>query len=853
MRVAVKLLLIGFGGLALLGGGVALAVALFPEQALVSWFQERLMDLALERSFRAGPADLPERVEGLLENAGVRYGLAPLGLVLFVAGLIAGRAKVPLSEDEVGEEAPREVVAPVEKKTQKKVCRQAVALARAGRHFEAAELCFQHYLNDEAAGYFIEAGELIRAAEIRHDQNRFLECSDLYLQAGSYDSAGAILCQEEEWVRAADAYVAGGNHSVAAEMFEKAGDWRRAAECYEECDFSRHAAKAWVRCHEWLRAATSLETVIAELQMNAGFGDEKSRAELRKLVRMAGDLYQRADRDLKAQKVLERGECWAAAGEIALRCGREAAAADLFLRAHDAPRAAEVLKALGRDVDARRVLAEYHRDRGEEAEAAQAFADAGEHMAAGDLYRMLNRFEEAGECYEMQGEYAQAAEMFGGAGNRERAAENYERGGAHAEAAEWWALVGDGEREAGCLVKAGEYLRAGALHREAGRDDEAITALQQLGPDHADFPRASAILGEIFRGRGQHSLALKKLTYAVGDARLDRDNVQAFFGLAAVHESTEDYREALESFEKILAFDYNYPDVAKRVADCKEKVQAQMDCEEAKRSPLSGSLQQGRYRIVGKLGRGGMGIVYKAKDTVLDRVVAFKVLPDTLNENPKALKNFLREAKSAAQLNHQNIVTIYDAGEQDAVYYIAMEYVDGNTLKEIVKARGKISCSGTVHVLGQMCEALSYAHEQKIVHRDIKTANTMWTRDRKAKIMDFGLAKVIEEVRNHTTVVSGTPYYMSPEQTLGKNVDHRTDIYSLGVTIFELATGILPFREGNLPYHHVHTPAPDPREINPEVSPTLQRIILRCLQKAPDARYGSAREILAELRAAPKT
>jgi serine/threonine-protein kinase len=179
-----------------------------------------------------------------------------------------------------------------------------------------------------------------------------------------------------------------------------------------------------------------------------------------------------------------------------------------------------------------------------------------------------------------------------------------------------------------------------------------------------------------------------------------------------------------------------------------------------------------------------------------------------------------------------------------------MEYVDGNTLKEIIKHRGKISPGGIVHVLTQMCEALAYAHEQKVVHRDIKTANTMWTRDRKAKIMDFGLAKVIEEVRNHTTVVSGTPYYMSPEQTLGKNVDHRTDIYSLGVSLFELATGTLPFREGNLPYHHVHTPPPDPREFNAELPPLIVNIIARCLEKEPANRYQSALEIVTELKAA---
>jgi serine/threonine-protein kinase len=245
-----------------------------------------------------------------------------------------------------------------------------------------------------------------------------------------------------------------------------------------------------------------------------------------------------------------------------------------------------------------------------------------------------------------------------------------------------------------------------------------------------------------------------------------------------------------------------------------------------------------------------MGIVYKARDTVLDRIVAFKVLPDTLKENPQALRNFLREAKSAAQLNHPNIVTIYDAGEQDGRTYIAMEYVDGNTLKEIVRRRGPIATGGVLHVLTQLCEALAYAHDKKVIHRDIKTANAMWTRERKAKIMDFGLAKVVEEVRNHTTLVSGTPYYMSPEQTLGGPVDHRTDLYSLGVTIFELATGRLPFTDGNIPYHHVHTPAPDAREIKADVPELLARVIARCLRKDPAERYGSAREILSELRTA---
>ena len=214
---------------------------------------------------------------------------------------------------------------------------------------------------------------------------------------------------------------------------------------------------------------------------------------------------------------------------------------------------------------------------------------------------------------------------------------------------------------------------------------------------------------------------------------------------------------------------------------------------------------------------------------------------------PTALSKFLREAKAAAQLNHPNIVTVYDAGESEHGFYLAMEYVDGTTLKELLQRRGKIAPGGVLYVLRQMADALAYAHSKKVVHRDIKTANTMWTAGKQVKIMDFGLAKLMEEVRNATTLVSGTPFYMSPEQTLGRNVDHRTDLYSLGVTTFELATGQLPFRKGNVPYHHVHTPPPDPRELDAEIPAPLAALILKCLEKDPEDRFSSGTEILEEL------
>jgi tetratricopeptide (TPR) repeat protein len=727
----------------------------------------------------------------------------------------------------------------------KKAGRDAARIARKGNPMEAGELCIAVGLLDEAAAYFEKAEAWERAAAIRHDQKRFADAAALYQKAGDPDSAGSIYAGQEDWSHAAEAYVQAGNLSVAAEMYEKAGDDRRAAQCFQKCDFPRYAAKAYIRCEEWLPAAECLEKVMAD-EATGGAGDARKQAERVKLVRMTGTLFERAGRLDRACRVLEKGGAHLAAAEIAERLGERERAAELFLEGKDHERAAAAFEALGQGERAARLRGEIARDRGDPTEAARQLERAGEWMEAGDLYRLAERYAEAGACYERFGDGAQAAEMFNLAGDRGRAAQNYERAGLYAEAAELSALDGDAAREAELLEKAGEHLRAGRLHLEAGRIEEAIGALQKVASEDAEAANAAALLGRIFRDQQKHPLAIAKLREAIAGREIDRGSVDAFFCLATVLEATDAWSEATELYERVLAFDYHYEDTAERL----ERTRARVDQAQAAptAAPAAGSGTSGRYIIRETLGRGGMGIVYKAEDTVLDRIVAFKVLPESFKENPQALKNFLREAKSAAQLNHPNIVTVYDAGEQDGDFYIAMEYVDGNTLKDIIKRRGKIAPKGILHVVSQLCEGLAFAHEKKIVHRDVKNANAMWTRDRMAKIMDFGLAKVVEEVRNHTTVVSGTPYYMSPEQTLGKNVDHRSDLYSLGVSIFEMATGTLPFTEGNLPYHHVHTEPPRPQDVEPGLPDPIARVIERCLRKDPGERYQSAREIIAELR-----
>jgi serine/threonine protein kinase len=231
-----------------------------------------------------------------------------------------------------------------------------------------------------------------------------------------------------------------------------------------------------------------------------------------------------------------------------------------------------------------------------------------------------------------------------------------------------------------------------------------------------------------------------------------------------------------------------------------------------------------------------MGIVFKARDRRLGRVVALKRLPENLRDHPTAVQLFLREARAAASLNHQNIVTLFDADQENGNYYITMELLEGLPFDAIQKRRGPLSPRDVVRLGVQAATGLQYAHDRRIVHRDIKTANLFFTKDRTVKIMDFGLAKMIEEVRRSTTVIGGTPYYMAPEQAAGESVDHRADLYAFGVTLFELLTGRVPFGKGDVLYHHRHTPPPDPRSLAKDLPDPLAELVLRLMAKNPDDR-----------------
>src|SRR5204863_5197547 len=239
------------------------------------------------------------------------------------------------------------------------------------------------------------------------------------------------------------------------------------------------------------------------------------------------------------------------------------------------------------------------------------------------------------------------------------------------------------------------------------------------------------------------------------------------------------------------------------------------------------------YKILGKLGEGGMGVVYKAEDTKLKRVVALKFLPSHLSASEQDKARFIQEAQAASALNHPNVCSIIDIQQHDGQMFIVMEFVDGQTLRE---KKGSISFKQAVDIGIQVADGLAAAHEKGIVHRDIKPENIMIRKDGIAQVMDFGLAKLQGNVSRLTKEGStvGTAGYMSPEQVQGQEADHRSDIFSLGVLLYELLTGELPFKgvhESALMYEIVNIDPPPPSAIKPELDPELDRIVLECLQK----------------------
>jgi len=522
----------------------------------------------------------------------------------------------------------------------------------------------------------------------------------------------------------------------------------------------------------------------------------------------------------------------------------------------DMSAAARALQRDGHTRVAHLLLARLHAEQGHRDRAAENYEAAGRPLEAAALLAEIGEFARAATLYAQGGDERRAGEMFREAGEWQSAGESFESAQDWDSAVVCFREAGDLDRWIGVLERKGEHFEAAEVARESGDKGRSIRLLQRVGSGDPRYTEACRLLAEAFEAEGHTDLAAAKLEECIEAEGEDGDPALRS-RLADLLDGAGQAERALQVLEALRGDHPTFPNVASRIEGLRKRRSHEGVAASASQSlqqtgPLAQTptafLEGNRYEILAELGRGGMGVVYRALDRRLNREVALKRLPENLQDHPKAIQLFLREAQSAARLNHRNIVTVYDTDQEGGNFFITMELLQGFPLNVIRKKKGRLAPRDVARIGAQVASGLAYAHGQRIIHRDIKTANLFFTTDKVVKIMDFGLAKMIEEVRKGATVIGGTPFYMAPEQGLGGHVDHRADIYALGITLFELSTGNVPFREGDVAYQHRHEDPPDPRSLADDLPDALAELILRMLVKDPAQRVGTAQEVEDRLR-----
>ncbi len=683
-----------------------------------------------------------------------------------------------------------------------------------------------------------------------------------------------------------------GNLVKAARLSLDAGDWRGAAQHFNDAQRPLDAARALRKGEAWEQAAQQFETArdfssAAQCYVKAGLKSDALRA-----------LEQTEDLAQAAALADQLGDPRRAA-QIYQRLGKVADAADRYQRAGDAVKAGtlraeqaeqheqwrEAAQAWAQAQQWERALGCLDR-LGDDRGAAQLLQRLGKHEAAGDRFARVGAFAESAAAYELQGLFRKAAMS-------------------HQKA-------GDTERAIRCLTLEGDKIAVIKLRQALGQTEEALRVAQAVSPTDGAYIEAQQIVAIIHMNRGETAAAARALL-GLMDAPLSpaikvatgRRAVELFLELndgahgrqvldklAGLVQHGSDEERWLFSVQKRLAEipaqDLHEavirtphtasatPTIAMSLANA-ESTESFEDAAVGEATAIypggkgegrrgsSGEIPlitdgwphgvpealSGRYGELERLGQGGNGVVFRATDKLLGRQVVLKFMIQGSMPSETARKYFLREVKLSASLNHPNIVHIYDMGNTDDVLWYAMEFIDGVPLTAHLALGQPIrDIVFLMSVVDQLCAALDHAHVQGLVHRDIKPDNVLVANDGTVKLLDFGLARAMDEGFGEQSVLAGTPYYMAPEQLDGSHVDHRADIYALGVVLFRMFTGHLPFSDGNIFVAHAVEPVPDPRKYNRDLPAEAVAVVMKAMAKKPADRYSNCRQIALDVHAA---
>jgi CHASE2 domain-containing sensor protein/predicted Ser/Thr protein kinase len=393
--------------------------------------------------------------------------------------------------------------------------------------------------------------------------------------------------------------------------------------------------------------------------------------------------------------------------------------------------------------------------------------------------------------------------------------------------------------------------------------DERIRTLQRVPKESPDYRRACTLLGQAFMEKGLFSMAEKAFQKAIEGKELSDESKETYYLWGLLHEKQNQLDKAKEIYETIHTFDSSYKDVTQRIENIEDMKTQALQREVARTQPIDAEALGAikiepdliivkRYRIIKEIGKGGMGRVLLVHDMKLDELIAFKLLMPYMAGEEENIKRFTREIKITRKINHPNVIRVFDIGEWRGNHFITMEYIEGGNLNDW-RRENSDNIEGKIDLVLQMCAGLSAAHRLGIIHRDIKPENILIAGGEEVKIVDFGIARGIGVgTRTIDGKIIGTPEYMSPEQIQGFDLDQRSDIYSLGVVLYQLFSGHLPFTAqniGHLLLKHMNEQPIPLRKINQQIPPWLENVILKCLEKDAERRYQNTNEIIEDIKA----
>lgn len=760
---------------------------------------------------------------------------------------------------------------------------QQVALLRAAHKLEkrkdfmgAGEVYESLEAWGQAAECFYQAGDLSRSAVAWHKAGDAQRAVELYEADENFEAAAALATAEGMRDRAAKNHKAAAEQAYSdnrfaksAELFERAHEFERAGRMYESLKRDADA----LRCYERGGATDRVEQILNRVIANPHIDVLDGSAEL---VRRSAELLAKSGKLIEAAQALEKSGDFVRAGEIYERAEAWDLAGEAFFRAEQMERADACYSHCVDTTKAADFRARVALQRGDWAEAGKQFVLANKHNQAVDAYKRGKEFVQAAKVYEDMGRFMLAGEMYSTGREFQSAGEAFAKAHDWRNAAECYETSGDLPQAIQAYVEAGNYYKAGLLDLKLGDSVRAVEHLQRVPPTSPDWRTATGHLATAFFHQKRYDMARELFAKVADQITPTTDTLSILYAYARLLEK-EQSAGAISIYRRILGVNVNYEDVNERIAKLEQGIPVTgADFEEPEEMAFSATTvhtnsptearrppgrrqvtqapdarfgDQGRYAIIHELGRGGMAIVYKAFDQHLEREVALKTFPLSRTGLGKE-EIFLREARLIARLTHPHIVTIYDSGHMDYLYYIAMEYVPGENLKQLVKRRGPMSLDEIRSVFEQLADALEYAHSQQVLHGDIKPGNVILRSTGDVKVVDFGLAKILTEAASRSrasddsqSTLIGTPQYMAPEQILGGGVDCRTDIYALGLTLFYVLTGRTPFEVKRvtdpleISRMQVNASFPVPSMLRATLPPKLDLIFVRCTQKNPAERY----------------